>query len=310
MTNAFGPNLYLVPGEAEKHEALDVVLELFLAQYDTQSTRRVYEAEVRRIFHWLGHEQVRLVTTADLLRHRATKSSLAPATRHRILVTVRRFFSFAAKHGLIDEDPARDLVLPTVHAKEPEILSQAEAELMLRIPDRRTTKGRRDLVILALGLCNGLRVGEICAINLGDRRERYGRPALLVRGKGSKQRTLILSSVEQEAIENYLKVRNGPTDTGAPLLLTVKGGRHRITRKVVAGVLRSTQAKALLTNKRITPHILRHSAFSLELHAGADIKKISAQAGHSSLAVTARYIHQLDAGRDPAVDANPLSRKR
>jgi integrase/recombinase XerD len=308
-TAAARPVLRVLDGQRKQlRSTLDEPLMLFLSQYDAPTTRRAYGGEVERLFRWLGHHDPARVTTGDLLRYRSDKSALAPATRHRILVTIRRFFGFAKHHGFIDGDPSTNIRLPTVHATEPEILSQAEAELLLRIPDCRSLKGRRDRTILALALINGLRVSEICGLNLGDRKERYGRPALRIRGKGSKERVLPLSLVEQEAIESYLKLRRGPSEPESPLLLTVKGDRHRITRKVVAGVIESCGKKALISGKCLSPHILRHSAFSLELQAGADIKKISRQAGHSSLSVTARYLHQLEGVVEPAVDSNPLGR--
>lgn len=301
------PALRVIHGDGIKTQSsLDKVLELFLSQFDTPTTRKTYQGEIQRLFTWLGHENVDAVKTEHLLRYRAEKSHLSAASRHRILVTIRRFFEFAKKQNFIDKDPAQDIQLPRVHSSEPEILSQSEAELLLRIPDQRTRKGKRDLVILSLALCNGLRASEICGLNIGDLKKRYGRPAIRVQGKGNKERVLILSQTESNAIESYLKLRGDKDGLDAPLLLTVKSKPdRRITPKVVRLVVETICRKALI-NRRVHPHLLRHTCFSLELEAGADILKISKQAAHSSLSVTARYLHQIKGATDPAVDSNPL----
>ena len=154
-----------------------------------------------------------------------------------------------------------------------------------------------------------MRQGSLRKLTVGSIIQKYGVAHVSVKAKGSKYLTLKIPDEVLESIKVYRRSLQSSSTPDAPLFLSMKpgpAGPKPMAAHEVRDLVKRYAKKALI-RKVVTPHTLRHSAFSIELQNGATIAEISKQAGHSSLAVTGRYLHCLGS---QAVDRNPLFSKQ
>ncbi|HEY1958517.1 MAG TPA: tyrosine recombinase XerC [Polyangiaceae bacterium] len=215
----------------------------------------------------------------------------APSSVARHVAAVRSFFKHARRTRRVDVDPTELLASPKVRRPLPTLVSAAAAAEIVTTPDP-TPTGLRDRAALELMYGCGLRVSELCGLNLGDvdLRERQVR----VVGKGRKERIVPLGDKAAEAVETYLGVRES----------VVRPGRTvREPRALFLGALGkrlSPRAVQIFTKKNgalgagradLHPHALRHACATHMLDGGADLRSIQEILGHSSLSTTQRYTH-------------------
>ena len=174
---------------------------------------------------------------------------------------------------------------------------------LLRAPDVSTTAGRRDRAILELFYASGLRLSELCDIDLEDVNLK-GR-MVRVRGKGRKERMVPFNGATEEAIRRMLadhaaqaagrssKLPSGRARRREPLFRNLRGGR--LTTRSVDRIVRHAARQAAIP-QGISPHALRHTFATHLLRAGADLRAIQELLGHAQLSTTQRYTH-LDVGR-------------
>lgn len=210
----------------------------------------------------------------------------------RKLAAIRSFFRFLHREGLIAQNPARLVRTPKQAKRNPTVLTEAEVETILGLPDPATDLGARDRAILELLYAAGLRVGELVSINLGDcsLRERL----VKVSGKGRKERVVPFGHQAQQSIENYLPARGRilkrartVREPGA-LFLNARGGR--LTARSIQRSLGNYIRKSALLLK-VHPHLFRHSFATHLLNRGADLRTIQELLGHESLSTTQKYTH-------------------
>ncbi len=219
--------------------------------------------------------------------------SKSSVSRH--LASMRSFFRFAQREGLVDSNPAKPLRNPRPGRKLPHFLSTEEIGQLLSAPDASTPSGLRDRAILETMYSAGLRVSEAVGMNDGDI-DWHGM-LIRVRGKGRKERLAPVGSFATEALKQWLSVRklasDQPEGDDAPIFLN-KFGR-RITTRSVARMLEKHLKLAGL-DLRTTPHTLRHSFATHLLDSGADIRSVQELLGHKSLVTTQIYTHISTAG--------------
>jgi integrase/recombinase XerD len=181
--------------------------------------------------------------------------------------------------------------------KETEFLTEEEAQAMLRVPDRRTLQGKRDYAILLTLLTTGLRKAEVCSLKIGDLKTYRNQAVIDVVGKGKKFRRIPLHSGTLLAVKDYLKTAGNGADPDHFLFQTL--GKHgpyeekRLTPKAVDCLIKSVVKKALI-QKRIHPHVMRHTFATTLLDNGNDLKTVQALMGHSHIRTTERYLHSTD----------------
>ncbi len=160
--------------------------------------------------------------------------------------------------------------------KETEFLTEEEAQAMRRVPDRRTLQGKRDYAITLTLLTTGLRKAEICNLKVGDLKTYRNQAVIDVIGKGQKFRRIPLNSRTLLAIKDYLKATGNRTDPVHPLFLTLgKHGPYQergLTRKSVDCLIRSVVKKAMI-QKRVHPHVMRHTFATTLLDKGNDLRR-------------------------------------
>jgi site-specific recombinase XerD len=178
--------------------------------------------------------------------------------------------------------------------RETEFLTEEEAQAILRVPDRRTLRGKRDYAILLTLLTTGLRKAEICGLRAGNLKTYRNQGVIDVTGKGKKFRRIPLKGEALLAIQDYLKTAKNGTDSDHALFRTL--GKHGpyepsgLTPKAVDCLLKSAAKKALI-RKRIHPHVLRHTFATTLLDKQADLQTVQELMGHSHIRTAERYLH-------------------
>lgn len=221
------------------------------------------------------------------------KSDYSARSISRKISTVRSFFKFCLREGIIKVNPTINLITPKINKKLPYFLYLQEVNKLIETPLKNTIFGIRDRAILELLYGTGIRVGElvnlnICNIDLYEK-------TIIVFGKGSKERILPLGNPSIRAIQEYLSSRNlfekkifvNKNDLEA-LFLNRLGGRLT-TRSIRRIIIKYMKMAGL--NKKISPHVLRHSFATHLLEGGADLRSVQELLGHKSLSTTQIYTH-------------------
>ena len=190
--------------------------------------------------------------------------------------------------------------------KETEFLTEEEAQAILRVPDRRTLQGKRDYAILLTLLTTGLRKAEICSLRVGNLKTYRNQAVIDIIGKGKRFRRIPLKAETLLAIKDYHKATGNGSDPNHPLFNTL--GRHgpyeekELTPKAVDCLIKSVARKALI-QKRIHPHVMRHTFATTLLDNGTDLRTVQALMGHSHIRTTERYLHSTDDRKVEAIES-------
>ena len=203
---------------------------------------------------------------------------------------VKSAMKYLKTERIIDHNPALLLDAPRFGRHLPEVLSVDDIDDMIDAVDLESPTGRRNRAIIETLYGCGLRVSELCNLELS--RIDFDHRFLVVTGKGNKQRLVPMSDPSLEEIEIYineerprLKIKPGEDDI---VFLNVRG--HRLTRQMVFIFLRQLAQAAGIT-KTISPHTLRHSFATHLLEGGANLRAIQQMLGHESISTTEIYLH-------------------
>lgn len=201
----------------------------------------------------------------------------------RGMVALKTLFRFLKREGVISKDVTLHLDSPKMWQLIPEVLSVQEVDALLKAPDPLTASGARDKAVLLVIYACGLRVSEVCGLNLQDVDDQVVR----VKGKGGKERVVPIAKSAVDAIDAYLTGFR-KQDAGISLFVTEKG--KRLDRTFIWSRVKHYAKLAQIT-KNISPHTLRHSFATHLLENGADLRVIQEMLGHASIATTDRYTH-------------------
>lgn len=262
------------------------------------NTRESYSDDVRRLLTWLEESGINAASVRyeDLEEFifRLHDTGIAPRSQARIISGIKSFFRFLKLENIIDTDPSVLLEAPRMGRHLPQILSVSEIDAMMEAIDRSTPEGLRNAAIMETLYGCGLRVTELCTLELN--RVYLDKGILAVTGKGSKERMVPMSEVSVDLIQQYLPVRDSldikPGHEG--YLFLNRRGAH-LTRQMIFHIIRQLAALAGIT-KAISPHTLRHSFATHLLEGGANLRAIQQMLGHESIATTEIYLH-LDTTR-------------
>lgn len=265
----------------------------------SEHTVRAYRADVASLLGFLSRDRPDVVL-ADLdlrvlrawLAEQATAGT-ARTTLARRTSSAKGFTAWAERTGRMPVDPGIRLVAPKAHRTLPPVLRQEQAaEAMVAAESGAAQEDPvavRDRLIVELLYSTGIRVGELCGLDLGD--IDHDRRVLRVLGKGDKERVVPFGRPAEEAIGAWLRIGRPELEnerSGEALLLGRRGGRldQRQAREVVHDVVQAVPGAPDLA-----PHGLRHSAATHLLEGGADLRVVQELLGHSSLATTQLYTH-------------------
>jgi integrase/recombinase XerC len=277
---------------------------LELSRAASKHTLRAYAQDLKQLETYLGGQGVELLKATHLhLRGflGVQAASHAASTRARRLAAIKSFYKFLTRRKLIEVSPARRIKAPKLPSRLPRAVPIDETFALMEAPKADAVLGLRDRAMLELAYGAGLRVSELCGLNL-DSVDRSG-GIVRVLGKGNKERLVPVNPQALAALDAYLKHRPGllKKKTTAALFLNFRGGRLT-PRSVERHLARHAIAAGLA--RHVTPHQLRHSFATHLLAGGADIRTIQELLGHSSLSTTQRYtdvsFEQLQAVYDKA----------
>jgi integrase/recombinase XerC len=216
---------------------------------------------------------------------RLHEGGLRKVSSARKLATLRTFFRFLLREGIVKKNPARALLSPRLERRIPSHLEEKDMAAFLEIPgeDGPTLRSR---ALLELLYATGIRCAELVGLDLED----VDLDSKLVRvlGKGRKERVVPFGNRARSALLAYLPARSQTPDRSAAVFRNARGGRltDRSVRSIVA-----SRVQRLAIEKRVSPHTLRHSFATHLLERGADLRSIQELLGHASLSTTQRYTH-------------------
>ncbi len=252
-------------------------LQSFLNHIEKMGITEFDQLELSHIRSWLANQQ----TTG------ASRSTLA-----RRIVSMRAFTYWAASNGWIASDLGSQLAIPKRVQHLPEVLNVADAELVIqslitRLAEEPTDLHRRDLAMVEVLYATGIRVSELCGMDLGNIDN--SRNTVRVIGKGDKERVVPIGIPAMKALTDW--ITNGRPNlvnvsSGSAVFLGSRGKRidQRTAREVVYEAMKAVGSK-------MGPHGLRHTAATHLLEGGADLRSVQEILGHSSLQTTQIYTH-------------------
>ena len=225
------------------------------------------------------------------------------SARARKTTVLKEFYSYLyEKAKLIPTNPIAELEAPRVKNKLPKYLSLQEAQSLLQSIETKHTE--RDYCIITLFLNCGMRLSELCGINLND--ISFENKTLRLFGKGRKERIVYLNNACLNAINAYLPIRNSTEVQTDALFISAK--KNRISKRRVQQIVEECLLKAGLENTGVTTHKLRHTAATLMYQYGnVDTLVLKDILGHKSIATTEIYTHLSSENMQEAADANPLA---
>jgi integrase/recombinase XerC len=260
-------------------------------------TRRAYLADLRLLLAFLDGRGIRLNgLNLPVLRSwlaAAAGAGAARTTLARRTSAVKAFTAWTVRRGLLATDPAARLQVPKAHRTLPAVLRQDQALDAMAAAKSGAEQGDplalRDRLIVEMLYATGIRVSELCGLNIDDADARHRLVRVL--GKGNKQRTVPFGVPAADALRAWLSDGRPAlvtAESGPALLLGARG--RRLDVRQARTVVHQTVA-AVDGAPDMGPHGLRHSAATHLLEGGADLRVVQELLGHSSLATTQLYTH-------------------
>jgi integrase/recombinase XerC len=258
------------------------------------NTVSAYRSDLSLFAEWVERSGITSPAEVDRLLVRRYVASLttrqfAKRSIARKVAALRRYYTFLRARGYVEVDPTVSLRAPSGPSRLPRVLEHGEVSALLDKPDdgggegEPTWRRRRDDAVLEVLYGSGVRVGELCGLDV-DALDLAGR-AITVWGKGGKERRVPLSAPAVDALRAWLRIRGDVVDakTGVALFGNERGVRlsPRDVRRIVD---RRSQ-------RPTHPHALRHSFATHLLDGGADLRVVQDLLGHSDVATTQRYTH-------------------
>ena len=227
---------------------------------------------------------------------------ISPAARARKLSAIKSFYKYlTVRTKQLQENPVADLEYPKLRKSLPKYLTMEQCSALLQAVSGQNEK--RDYAILMLFLNCGIRRSELVGLNISDVYE----DRIRVVGKGSKERIVYFGSACRKAIDNYLVERSKKVLTDNRALFGSRDN-NRISVTAVHRLVKKALLQAGLDSTQFSAHKLRHTAATMMLSGGVDVKTVQEVLGHENLNTTQIYTHIENTELKIAAEANPLSK--
>lgn len=267
-----------------------------ISDVDLDLVRSVNLSDVYSYMNYLSRDRAQHPNSPE------TDYGLKATSRARKVAAIRSFYKYLTnKAKLLSENPMQDLDAPKMKKALPRYLDLDGSIQLLESVDGDFQE--RDRCILTLFLNCGLRISELIGLNLTDVRGEQ----LRVLGKGNKERMLYLNEACIQAIQDYLAVRDNQRAIDKNALFLSRR-RTRISKAAVEKLVKKYLLKAGLDSTQYSPHKLRHTAATLMLQNGVDVRTLQEVLGHENLNTTQIYTHVDNENLRAAAKANPLGR--
>jgi len=237
---------------------------------------------------------------AYLMEQGRAKSSIA-----RKLSAIRSFYRYLMREEMITASPAATTVSPRLDKRLPYFLTVDEAKRLVESPDISQPQGQRDRALLELLYASGMRVSEL--VNMNVEQINLATNEIRVWGKGSKERVVLIGEPAANALSVYMSDgRRGLLGDKKNNALFVNRYGGRLAARRVQKIL---EKYALTINKKVHPHVLRHTFATHLLDGGADLKVVQELLGHADLSSTQIYTHVTQSrARRIYLSAHPMAR--
>jgi tyrosine recombinase XerC len=275
--------------------AADFLRSLSAERNLSSNTIAAYERDLTQYAEWAARARIERL---DQIHHRHLRRYIAYLGERRIsrrsiarkASALRSLLRWAVLHDLIPSSPADGLSVPKLDRPLPRVLRERDAVKLLELPPDDDPIGIRDRAAFELLYGSGLRVAELCGLDVDDIDMR-GR-TVTVMGKGKKERRIPLGDEAAAAIDRYVATARPwflerGTTSSAPLFLNLRG-RRLSPRSVRAALTRYVSREGMAP---LSPHALRHSFATHLLDGGADLRAVQELLGHENLATTEIYTH-------------------
>ncbi len=266
-------------------EAIDRFMEyVAIERGGSPQTARVYRYDLEMFFNYIGvpPQQVQQHHIRMFLGHLKTERDYSNASLRRKLACLRSMFRFLLQEQIVAQDPTAGLVTPKLGQKLPRAVSPEDVKRLLWAALNSEKNSERTHALIQVLYSTGARVSEICSINIED--IDFAEGMIRIRGKGNKERLLLLTVPAMNAIIEYIKFR--PAE--GPLFLNRQS--KRLSPLTVQRTVREIADRAGISSQ-VTPHALRHSFATHMLERGADVRVLQELLGHANLATTQIYTH-------------------
>ncbi|KKT63533.1 MAG: Integrase/recombinase XerD [Parcubacteria group bacterium GW2011_GWC1_45_13] len=266
------------------------ILELkkqFLEYLEIEKGRAVktvenYDRYLKRFFAFAKISEPKNISEDLVRKYRLylNRANLNKPTQNYYVIALRMFLKYLAKRNIASLDTGK-IELAKLPQRELDLISPEDLERLLDIPKGTSAKILRDKAILELFFSTGLRISELCNLNIDE--INLKRDEFSVRGKGGKIRVVFLSDRAKDAIKKYLEKR-GEVDNEKLFPVTPRSIQRMIKKYAIAAGI----------SKKVTPHVLRHAFATDLLQNGADLRSVQAMLGHANISTTQIYTHFTD----------------
>ncbi len=258
----------------------------------SENTMSSYSNDLKAYGLWLDEkgldfEKVDYYELADYLAF-MKESGLKTTSVNRKLSTIRQFYRFLLDEGIIEKDPAREVLMPKRAQYLPEVLNVSEVEGLLNAPDTSKPLGKRDKAMLELLYATGLRVSELVKLKLNN--INLGSGFLITKGKGGKERLVPMGEKAILWTREYIETVRPSMSMKKSEILFFSNRGTAMTRQNFWYIIKRYALSAGIY-RDISPHTLRHSFATHLLTGGADLRSVQMMLGHSDISTTQIYTH-------------------
>ena len=230
------------------------------------------------------------------------KNGSAPSSISRNIASIKAFYSYLWRNGVIEKDPAENLKAPKLEKKFPDILTVEEVDLLLKQPGGKNAKELRDKAMLELLYATGIRVSELIGLKLSDVNFQLGYIHCVIH---EKERIIPYGRQAKEALEAYvMKARMQLLKGAESEMLFVNCSGKPMSRQGFWKLIKLYGSKAGI-QKEITPHTLRHSFAAHLVENGAELRAVQEMLGHSDISTTQMYMNMNTRLREVYTKAHP-----
>ncbi|UCG04341.1 MAG: tyrosine recombinase XerC [Candidatus Heimdallarchaeota archaeon] len=281
----------------------DFLITLEIEKGYSPKTIREYSYDLK-MFERFNGKPLEKTTTMDLRRfllYLKRDKEYAARSLHRKICSLKSFFKFLKKEGLISTNPTENIESPKIPKSLPKTITIEETMKLLATPDN-----LRDKAILYLLYGTGMRVSELSNLNI-EQIDLKDKIIHVVGGKGGKDRIIPLPNGIIKILEDYIITRGSTQDSA--FILNRSG--NRLTSRSIQRIVKKYKNAANLLDKTLTPHTLRHAFATHLLSNAVDIRVIQELLGHASLSTTQLYTHvSLEHLRKSYDLGHPLSKQQ
>ncbi len=281
----------MLPGHLEQF------FEMLLAERGAaKNTIEAYRRDLVAVTEYLRPQALDTITSVRLTDYLSSiaEGGMSPRTSSRRLSALRQYFGFLVQEGIRTDNPTIKIDRPKLGRPLPKYLTEFEVDALLTAArSQRGRHGRRLTLIVELLYATGLRISELVTLPASAAK---AQDALIIYGKGGKERLVPLGRQAISAMQSYEKDRNsfsvGQGDS--PWLFPSRGNGGHISRRRVGQMLDELAVEAGIEVQKVSPHVLRHAFATHLLHNGADLRTVQELLGHEDLSTTEIYTHILD----------------